>query len=519
MAGKEKPKGINKTVIDLRNFLGDTGYNLKKPGAIETGLRNFIGDRVLWATGNDPLPAGQGAGDVYAEETLRNLGKIYPQQYAADLANKAALASMGSNAALAREAGAANFTKPFATPVTDKVNTSNTSNTSNTGAITPASIAARMAKPEVISQREREMNAAMDAGLEYTPGQAAGTAARMQQEAADAAARAESDAAIESSYNPVLDFLKKQEQQTNARYAQNSANLKNIFGALTGIAAADTARINEQFKSSLTKQASDLAARTAEQRAAQEAGMAQLAETGAERGNGPALGGSPTATATQEAIGQSNAIQQNWEGLMGAQQANAITDIQNRGAGYGQQEVAANNQMAQNLQDALMAIAGQQAGTQSSIAQAKVSRDQAAANNEFEAAQAANKARLEYGLQELKNKGQMDVATLKANASIKLKGMGGTGTPKALKGAAGIAQRAAAVGVPLNEVISQYEQAYTDAFDALNPGFDPNATGAKSPKTPTKDQVLKFWSSTIAGSPQTANRMGPLIVEWADTQY
>lgn len=507
------PQGISKTFADLGDLGSDVAYSMAAPMPWVQPTMNFAESLGNFLSSQAQAAAGQGAGDIRAREQRAAANAAFP--------NKSGMQGIVTpNAGLAREAGASNFTQPFASSAAGApTGGSPTGGAPMASAITPASIAARMAKAAPVSQREREMNAAMDAGLEYTPGQASGTAARMRQEAADAQAMADSNAAIESSYNPVLDFLKKQEQQTNARYAQNSANLKSIFGALSGISAADTKRINDQFASSITKQKSDLQTRTAEQRAAQEAGMAQLAQTGAERGNGPALGGSPTATATEQGIGQSQAIQQNWEGLMGAQQANAITDIQNRDAGYGQQEVAANNQMTQNLQDALMAIAGQQAGAQSSIAQAKVSRDQAAASNEFDAAQAENKARLEYGLQELKNKGQMDVAQLKANASIRLKGMGGTGTPKALKGAAGIAQQAAAAGVPLNEVISQYERAYTDAFDALNPGFDPNAPAAKAPKTPTKDQVLKFWSSTIAGSPQTANRMGPLIVEWADTQY
>jgi len=198
-----------------------------------------------------------------------------------------------------------------------------------------------------------------------------------------------SNAQIQSSYQPILDFYAKQQQTTQDRYAQNAANLKNIFGALTGISDKDKATINKQFESSVLKQQQDLAARTAEQRAAQAAGTAQAAVTGAERGNGPALQGSPTATATEQGIGQSNAIQQNWEGLMGAQQANAITDVTNRGAGYGQQEVAANTQLSQNLQDALAAIGGQTAGIDSQIAQAKMARDQAIASNDFQAAQQA----------------------------------------------------------------------------------------------------------------------------------
>jgi len=429
--------------------------------------------------------------------------------------NPAAKAAPSNIAALIANAQNNTLTN-WGKPVSNKAPAEKTST-----AATPASIAKTMTQT-VGAQRAAEMAAAKAAGVAYVPGQATGTAAKMAQ---DAQAKAEADAlnksnmAIESTYNPVLDFLKKQQEQTNSRYAQNAANLKNIFGALTGLSDKDSANIKAQFESSITKQANDLATRTAEQRAAQAAGAAQATVTGAERGTGPALQGSPTATATEEAIGQSNAIQTNWEGLMGAQKMNALTDIANRGAGYGQQEIAATNQMTQNLQDALSGIEGQQANIQSQIAQAKVARDQAIANNEADAAAAANKVIGELKLQELKNQGQMDVAALKANASIRLKGMGGASTPKALKGAAGIAQRAEAAKVELSDVISQYEAAYTDAFNGLNPNYDPNAPAAKAPKTPTKDQVLKAWSRTIGGSPETAKRIGPLIVDWADTQY
>lgn len=505
------PQGINKTFADLGDFAGSVGYNFSQPPIGLQAVGNFFDTTASYFGGKTPAP-GEGAGDKAVRDMLASANAQYPKQAAA-AANAASPA-----AGLAREAGASNFTQPFTTPKTDSA-APPPPGVNPSGTITPSSIASRMAKPQVVSQREREMNAAMDAGLEYTPGQAAGTAARMAQEAADAKALADSDAQIQSSYNPVLDFLKKQQDQANARYAQNSANLKNIFGALTGIADADIAKINSQFTSSITKQQSDLATRTAEQRAAQSAGAAQAVATGAERGNGPALQGSPTATATEAGIGEANAIQQNWEGLMGAQQANAVTDVKNRGAGYGQQEIAAIDKLMMNRDDDLLGLQGQEAGIQSQIAQAKIARDQAIASGKTEAAQAAQEQLYALQLQDAKNKGAMDVATLKANASIKLKGMGGSGTPKALKGAAGIAQAAEAAGFKLSDVITQYERAYTDAFDALNPGFDPNAPAAKAPKTPTKDQVLKFWSSTIAGSPMTATRMGPLIVDWADTQY
>lgn len=248
---------------------------------------------------------------------------------------------------------------------------------------------------------------------------------------AQQAAMDKSNTQIQSSYQPILDFYKKQEADTSARYAQNAANLRNIFGALTGLSAKDEANVKAQFESSITKQATDLATRTAEQRAAQAAGAAQAEVTGAERGGGPAMAGSPTATATEQAIGQSNAIQTNWEGLLNAQKLNALTDITNRGEGYSQQEVAAKNQMTQNLQDALAGIGGQRAGIESQIAQAKISRDQAVQNNEFDQAAALQKQIDAMDLQKLKNTGSLSVAQTAAAARLAAAQASGSGsTPK-----------------------------------------------------------------------------------------
>jgi hypothetical protein len=248
-----------------------------------------------------------------------------------------------------------------------------------------------------------------------------------QNEKASADALEKSNAQIQSGFQPILDFYKKQETDTSARYAKNTANLTSIFGALSGISAKDTTNINNQFASSITKQQADLATRTAEQRAAQTAGAAQAVATGAERGNGPALKGSPTATATEQAIGQSNAIQTNWEGLMNAQKMNAATDIANRGAGYGQQEVAAQAQLTQNLQEALANIGGQQASLQGQIAQAKVARDQALQEGQADAAAAQQKQIDAMELQASKNAGIENVAKIRASA--KSSG-GGTSTTK-----------------------------------------------------------------------------------------
>jgi hypothetical protein len=344
---------------------------------------------------------------------------------------------------------------------------------------TPASVAASMAKGAV---KPKATNVTINDLL--------GNAATPPQPAVDP--MAQSNAAIESAYNPVLDFYAKQQQQTQDRYAKN---------------------LNNQFASSITKQQADLAARTAEQRAAQEAGAAQLAQTGTERGSGPALGGSPTATATEQGIGQAGAIQQNWEGLMGAQQANAVTDIQNRGAGYGQQQIAAQNQMTQNLQDALANIGGQQASIKSQIAQAKVSRDQAIQSNQFDIAAAAQKQIDAMQLQGSKNKGITDVATIRASATLAAKRLGGAGSAKAPKVPASeaIKVRADKLGPTVfQQIQSSAADAYNAAYATLN--ANPNA---KTVKTPTAADVKAAWQAAHRGKATSA----PLANDYIDSAY
>lgn len=330
-----------------------------------------------------------------------------------------------------------------------------------------------------------------------------------QAEKANADALAASNAQIQSSYQPILDFYAKQEQQTKDRYAQNSANLKNIFGALTGISATDTKRINDQFASSITKQQQDLATRTAEQRAAQAAGTAQAAATGAERGSGPALQGSPTATATEQGIGQANAIQQNWEGLMGAQRANALTDITNRGAGYGQQEVAANAQMTQNLQDALASIGGQKAGIEAQIAQAKTARDQAIQGNQWDQAAAMQKQIDAMELQASKNAGIENVAKIRAAGQLAAKNAGGGSSTKKTRyanNAIDFRQQLLDAGLKPDQASKFIGEINSIERVAIQKGttkkvYDPTTGGYKSVRVPlTGAQAYQNWATKYAGN-------------------
>lgn len=316
---------------------------------------------------------------------------------------------------------------------------------------------------------------------------------------------------VKDVYAPLQDLLAKQQATASANYATNSANLKNIFGALTGISAADTKRINDQFASSITKQQADLATRTAEQRAAQAAGAAQATATGAERGNGPALVGSPTATATNQAIGQSNAIQQNWEGLMGAQQANAITDITNRGAGYGQQQVSALQQLTKNYNEQLAGLDQQAANLDSQIAQANIAKQQAIASNNFEAAQQATDLANKLAVAKMAADARVNAAQIAAAA----RKASGSGT-KAAKVPASeqIKARADKLGPTVfQQIQTSAADAYNSAYATLNP--NPNSALSKI-KMPTAADVKAAWQAAHRGK---ATSVTPLANDYIDSAY
>lgn len=187
-----------------------------------------------------------------------------------------------------------------------------------------------------------------------------------------------------SAYKPTLDLLNQQKAQANARYEANAADIKNIFGNLSTVGAADAARIKEQFVNTIAEQQAGLAARTAEARANQAAGEAQQAITAGERGNGPAMNVNPTATAREQGIAQSNAYQTVWEALQNANQLQAQNDISARTAGYGQQQVEAVSRLKTNLEDVLNQLSGRQADVQSQLAQAKIGGKQNVAQAKYQ---------------------------------------------------------------------------------------------------------------------------------------
>lgn len=219
-------------------------------------------------------------------------------------------------------------------------------------------------------------------------------------------------------YAPVLNFLNQQAGAANDRYKINKESISNIFGDLASIAEKDAVRIEEQFKQSIAQQQQSVAQRTAEARTAQAAGEQTQAQIATERGAGPEMAGSPTATATEEGIARSNEYQTTWEALQNVTQQQMQADISARGAGYGQQEVGAIQQLARSLEDRLMQIGGNTAQVQADIASARIAGQQQVAQASYSQLQ-----------QDAAMKAQMQVA--------KAAGSGTGTTAKTATGAAG----------------------------------------------------------------------------------
>lgn len=224
---------------------------------------------------------------------------------------------------------------------------------------------------------------------------------------------------VNAVFSPLQELLKSQQDKATKRYEQNKADITTIFGALSGLTAADTARVNKQFTDSITKQQTDYATRVAQQNAEAAAGTAQAAATGAERGSGPAMKTSPIQVAAAQGNADANAALTNWQGLMSAQQAQTVTDVENRGTGYTQQKLGALSQLSRNFEDTLSNFDKTGAELESQIAQAKQTQQAALAANDFEAAQNAQKAIDALDLQKSKNQSAQQVAAITAEARLK----------------------------------------------------------------------------------------------------
>lgn len=173
-------------------------------------------------------------------------------------------------------------------------------------------------------------------------------------------------------FQPALDFIGTQRTQANERYAQNKADITNIFGNLTQVNKESQARVTQQFENSIANQQLATAQRVAEARAGQEATQASALRAMDERGGGPMsnLAESPTAQATERGIARTNQLSTIWEGMQGAIGQQTQQNLQANLAALGQREVDANMQLQRSLEDTLNQLAGQEVGIQSDLAQA-----------------------------------------------------------------------------------------------------------------------------------------------------
>lgn len=287
---------------------------------------------------------------------------------------------------------------------------------------------------------------------------------------------------IEDIYAPALDVINKQRTSATNRYEKNSAQLKNIFDSLSGLAVADQARIKEQFASSIAAQQMAVADRTAEQRTATAAGTEQAVATGAERGGGDAMVVNPIGVAAEEGISRSNEYQTTWENLQRANQAQAEADTRTRGEGYGQQQVAALQDLSNSLEDRLLALSGNEAQVRSDIAAAKFGQE-------------TNVAQARYAEEVARRNAAASAAASSASA--------GANIPK-------LDQVRQSIGSQrFNALTAQLNTAYTRAYNAINP-IDP-ATGTAKGKIqkPNSNDVLAAWRAA-GGNPDLISQAGTI---------
>lgn len=199
-------------------------------------------------------------------------------------------------------------------------------------------------------------------------------------------------------FQPTIDFIGGQRTQANERYAQNKADIANIFGNLTQVNRESQDRVRQQFETSIADQQMSTAQRMAQARMGAEQTQASAIQAMDERGGGPMgnLAASPAAVASERAIGDIGSYGQIWEGQQRAIQEQTQQDIEAGIRGLGQQEVFANQTLQQSLENTLNQLAGQEAGIRGELAGAIVGAQGQVAQanyNEILAERAAQEAR------------------------------------------------------------------------------------------------------------------------------
>ena len=238
-----------------------------------------------------------------------------------------------------------------------------------------------------------------------------------------------------SAFQPAIDFIGGQRTQANERYAQNKADIANIFGNLTQVNRESQDRVRQQFETSIADQAMNTAQRMAQARMGAEGAQQDAMRAMAERGGGPALNmaASPAAVAAERAVGDIGAYGTIWEGQQRAIQAQTQQDIEAGIRGLGQQEIFANQTLQRSLEDTLNQLSGQEVGIRGELAGAIVgARGQVAqANyNEILAEKAAEEARRlaavrgAYDVEQARIDAEQAIAVAQANAQNRVTNYG-----------------------------------------------------------------------------------------------
>ena len=196
-------------------------------------------------------------------------------------------------------------------------------------------------------------------------------------------------------FQPALEQIGKQRVQANERYAQNKADIANIFGTLTQVNTESQNRVNQQFQESVANQQMATAQRVAEARSGAAQTQQAAIKAADERGGGPMgnLAASPVAVEAERGIANQNALQTLFAGQQGAIQQQTIQDLLAAQRGYGYQQLAANQQLGRSLEDVLMGLSGQETDIRGQLAQAQLgARGQVAQANYNEIMQARQAA-------------------------------------------------------------------------------------------------------------------------------
>jgi hypothetical protein len=175
-------------------------------------------------------------------------------------------------------------------------------------------------------------------------------------------------------FQGALGFIEKQRNQANERYAENKADIANIFGQLTQVNQESQNRVNKQFTDSVTNQQMATAQRVAEARLGAQQTQQSALQAMDERGGGPVgnLAASPVAVEAERGIGRQNALQTIFAGQQGAIQQQTIQNLMAAQQGYGQQRLGAEAGLNRSLEDVLLGLSGQEANVRGDLAAAKL---------------------------------------------------------------------------------------------------------------------------------------------------